>query len=175
MQPTTTASNLNVSTRRRTEFSPAAARKSEEAAEDHAEPEGTANTKSGTGFARAKTRRALRLLCHSAAHGRDEEHVAPCRHHRVLPAATRTTPRSSKPRDALKTRRILSSHATVATCPAPWRHVPKNSAPSQFRATAPAWPNPSLNRSANGMSPGPVRGALHSPQPGLGAMPSSPG
>ena len=38
-----------------------------------------------------------------------------------------------------------------------------------------ALPNPSLNRSANGMSPGPVRGAVHSPQPGPGATPLSPG
>jgi len=38
-----------------------------------------------------------------------------------------------------------------------------------------ALPNWALNRSANGMSPGPVRGAQHSPQPGPGAIPSSPG
>ena len=38
-----------------------------------------------------------------------------------------------------------------------------------------ALPNPSLNRSANGRPPGPVCGALHSPQPGPGVLPSSPG
>ena len=35
-------------------------------------------------------------------------------------------------------------------------------------------PNPSLKRSANGRPPGPVCGALHSPQPGPGALPLSP-
>ena len=34
--------------------------------------------------------------------------------------------------------------------------------------------NPSLNRSANGRPPGPVCGALHSPQPGPGVLPLSP-
>ena len=38
-----------------------------------------------------------------------------------------------------------------------------------------AAPNQSLKRSANGMPPGPGRGAVHSPQPGPGATPSSPG
>ena len=35
-------------------------------------------------------------------------------------------------------------------------------------------PNPSVKRRANGKSPSPGRGALHSPQPGLGASPSAP-
>ena len=35
-------------------------------------------------------------------------------------------------------------------------------------------PNPSVKRRANGKSPGPGRGALHSPQPGPGASPSAP-
>ena len=39
---------------------------------------------------------------------------------------------------------------------------------------SPAVPNPSLKRSANGRPPGPVYGALHSPQPGPGVLPSSP-
>ena len=48
--------------------------------------------------------------------------------------------------------------------------------PSSFQVSSTsAWPNPSLNRSANGMSPGPACGALHSPQSGPGATPPSPG
>ena len=166
---------FSFSTRRPANSSSAAARKSAKAAEDHAAPGGPANTNSGTGFARAKTGHGLHRQRLSVTHGRDEGHVEHCRHHRVLPAAARTTWRSSKPCGARKTRRFLSPHAAVATWPAPWRHLPKNSAPSQFRAVAPAWPNPSLNRSANGVSPGPVCGAVHSPQPGPGATPSPPG
>jgi hypothetical protein len=175
MRRASTASNPSFSTRGPVEISPAATRKSEGAAEGHAEPEGTANTHSGTGFARAKTRQTLRPLQHSAAHGRDEEHVAPCRQHRVLPATARTTPPSFTARGARKTRRFLSSQAAVATWPAPWRHVPSNSAPSQFRASAPAWPNPSLKRSANGMPPGPGRRyTVHFRLPGPGGTPSAP-
>jgi hypothetical protein len=37
-----------------------------------------------------------------------------------------------------------------------------------------ARPNPSLKRSANGRAPGPVSGALHSPQPGPDVLPLSP-
>jgi hypothetical protein len=46
-------------------------------------------------------------------------------------------------------------------------------------STAPmdaAWPNPSLNRSANGRPPSPGRWyAVHFHRPGLGGLPSSPG
>jgi hypothetical protein len=35
-------------------------------------------------------------------------------------------------------------------------------------------PDPSIERSANGMPPGPVRGALHSPKPGPGVLPLRP-
>ena len=38
-----------------------------------------------------------------------------------------------------------------------------------------ALPNPSFNRSPNGRPPGPVCGALHSPQPGPGVLPLVPG
>ena len=169
------ATSFSFSTRRPVDFSRAATRKSEEAAESHAEPEGTANTNSGTGCARARTSRNLRLLGHSAAHGRDTEHFAPSRHCRVLPATARETPRSSKLRGARKTRRFLPPPAVVATWPAPWRRVTKNSAPSQLRASAPAWPNPSLKRSANGRPPAPGRWyAVHFHRPGAGVLPSSP-
>jgi len=53
--------------------------------------------------------------------------------------------------------------------------APPKMANAEFGTTRPALPNQSLNRSANGMSPGPVRGAVHSPRPGPGAIPSSPG
>jgi len=45
---------------------------------------------------------------------------------------------------------------------------------SGYGVVASAWPNTSLNGSANGRPPGPVRGALHFPQPGPGALPLSP-
>ena len=37
-----------------------------------------------------------------------------------------------------------------------------------------AWPNLALKRSTNGRPPGPVCGALHSPQPGPGVLPLAP-
>ncbi len=46
---------------------------------------------------------------------------------------------------------------------------------SHGHPTRAALPNPSVNRSANGRPPGPVCGPLHSPQPGPGVLPSSPG
>ncbi len=42
------------------------------------------------------------------------------------------------------------------------------------RAPVGAAHNSALKRSANGVPPGPGRGALHSPQPGPGVTPSSP-
>ena len=41
-------------------------------------------------------------------------------------------------------------------------------------AVCAAWPNPSFKPSPNGKPPGPVCGALHSPQPGPGVLPSGP-
>ena len=43
-----------------------------------------------------------------------------------------------------------------------------------WRTSGAALPNHSLKRSANGRPPGPVCGALYSPQPGPGVLPSSP-
>ena len=170
MHPSTTRfPNSVVSTRRRAEFSLVAARKREETAEDHAEPEGTANTNTGTGCARANTRQAFRRLGHHAAHGRDEEIVAPRRRHRVLPAHARTAPRTSVPCGARKARQILSSHASVA----PWRRVTKNSAPSQFRVAAQAWPNPSLKRTHNGIAVWPSSAGA-SPHFALAVQPAMP-
>ena len=46
--------------------------------------------------------------------------------------------------------------------------------------SGPSWhlptarPNPSLKRSTNGKPPGPVRGEVHSPQPGPGGLPLVP-
>ena len=48
---------------------------------------------------------------------------------------------------------------------------PKHTHPTPL---PPVKANPSFKRSANGRPPGPVCGALHSPQTGLGVLPSSP-
>ncbi len=66
---------FSFSTRKPVDSSSAATRKTEQMAKVNAEPEGTANTKTGTGFARAKICRPLRRLQPSVAHGRDEEHT----------------------------------------------------------------------------------------------------
>ena len=79
---------------------------------------------------------------------------------------------------ALRTKRVVSqvlahlaqvqgSSFVVRQCLGLWQVV--RSARSGY-----AWPNPSLKPSPNGKPPGPVRGALHSPQPGPGGFPSGP-
>jgi hypothetical protein len=64
-----------------------------------------------------------------------------------------------------------TSHAAEAATTGCPRHEIANSGCGTFRT---ALPNPSLKRSANGVPPGPACGALHSPQSGPGATPSSP-
>ena len=54
MQRASFAAMFNFSTRRPADSSGAATQKTEQTAEDNAEPDGTANTNTGTGFARAK-------------------------------------------------------------------------------------------------------------------------
>jgi hypothetical protein len=175
MQRASIAAILSFCTRRPSRFSPAAARKSQQAAEDHAEPEGPAHTNSGTGFARAMAVAVRRHRPAAVAHGRDEEHSAPLRHNRTWPAKPGMSSRSFPHCSTQTTERFPSSSAVVATCPTPWRLVPRNSPSSQPHSPAPAWPNPSLKRSANGRPPGPVwRYAVHFRQPGPGVLPSSP-
>ena len=169
------AATLSFRTRRLAKFRSAATRKSEEAAEHHAEPEGTANTNSGTGFARAKAIAGQHHQQAAVAHGRGEEQSTPPR---LLCAETTLGRMQSpcfQPRGARKKVRSCGSQAAVATCPAPCLHMPRNSPHSQLRAPAPAWPNPSLKRSANGRPPSPGRWySVHFHRPGLGVLPSSP-
>ena len=73
MQRAGIAAMFSVSTRRPADSTSAATRKTEQTAEHNAEPEGTANTNTGTGFARAKICRPLRPQQPSVAHGRDEQ------------------------------------------------------------------------------------------------------
>ena len=166
---------LSCRTRRPAKFGSAPARKSEEAAEQHAELEGTANTDSGTGFARAKAVDDQHHQQTAVAHGREERQSTPLRHHCAeLTLGIMQSP-CSQPRGARKEIRSCGFQAAVATCPAPCLHMPRNSPHSQLRASAPAWPNPSLKRSANGRPPSPGRWySVHFHRPGLGVLPSSP-
>ena len=169
------ASNLSFRTRRRAKFGSAVARKSEEAAEHHAEPEGTANTNSGTGFARAKTGDDQHQQQAAEAHGREKEQSTPPRRHRAEPTLGGMQSPYSRPRGARKKIRSCGFQAAVATCPSPCLHIPRNSPHSHLRAPDPAWPNPSLKRSANGRPPSPGRWySVHFHRPGLGVLPSSP-
>ncbi len=164
------------STRIRAVSTRPAARKRYQTAECHAEPEGTANASSGTGFARAKIWRHLRPWQTSVAHGRDEERSALHRNEVARPTPKRTSSRFSQLRSTPTTSLFLSLRAVVATWPTLGRLVRKNSLHSRLRASAPAWPNPSVNRSANGRPPSPGRWyAVHFHRPGLGVLPSSPG
>jgi len=170
-----TAAILSFRTRKPMKFGSVAARKSEEAAKHHAAPEGTANTNSGTGFARAKTVDDEQQQQAAVAHGREEEQSTPPRHHCVEQTVGRVQSPCSQPRGARKEMRFCGSQAAVATCPAPRLHMSRNSPHSQLRAPAPAWPNPSLKRSANGRPPAPGRWyAVHFHRPGAGVLPSSP-
>ena len=154
MHRASTASSPSFSTRRPARFSLVAARKSDGTPADLAEPEGPANTNSGTGFARAKAVDGQRHQQAAVAHGREEEHSPSRRHHRADSTLARMQSPGSQPRGARNTTRLFASRAAVATCPAPCLHVPWNSPPSQCRAPPPALPNPSLNLRANGMPPG---------------------
>jgi hypothetical protein len=73
MQRARIAAMFSFSTRRPADSSSAATRKTDQTAEDNAEPEGTANTNTGTGFARAKICRPPRRLQPPVAHGREKE------------------------------------------------------------------------------------------------------
>ena len=166
---------LSYRTRRPAKFGSAPARKSEEAAEQHAEPEGTANTDSGTGFARAKAVDDQHHQQAAVADGREKEQSTPLRHHCAQPTLGRIQSPCSQPRGARRAIRSCGSQAAVATCPPPCLHMPRNSPHSQLRAPAPAWPNPSLKRSANGRPPGPgLWYSVHCHRPGPGVLPSSP-
>ena len=176
MQHTSTASSTCFSTRRPAGFSLVAARKSDGTPADLAEPEGTANTDSGTGFALAKAVDGQGHQQAAVAHGREEEHSVSHRHHRAAPTLARMQSPCSQPRGARNTTRFFGSRAAVATWPTPCLHVPRNSPHSQLRGPAPALPNPSVNRSANGRPPAPGRWyAVHFHRPGAGVLPSSPG
>ena len=175
VQRARTASSPSFSTRRPARFSIMAARKSDETAANHVEPEGTANTNSGTGFARAKAVDDQHHQQAAVAHGLEEEQSTPLRHHRAEPTLGRVQSPCPQPSGARKKVRSCGSQAAVATCPAPCLHMPRNSPHSQLRAPAPAWPNPSLKRSANGRPPSPGRWySVHFHRPGLGVLPSSP-
>ena len=176
MHHASTASSTGFSTRRPARFSLVAARKSDGTPTDLAEPEGTANTNSGTGFTRAKAVDRQRRQQAAVAHGREEEHSGSRRHHRAASTLARMHSPCSQPRGARNTTRFFSTQAAVATWPAPCLQVPWNSPPSQVRAPPPALPNPSVNRSANGRPPAPGRwSAVHFHRPGAGVLPSSPG
>ena len=176
MHHASTASSLSFRTRKPASFSLMAARKSDGAAAKHAEPEGTANTNSGTGFARAKAVDGQRHRQAAVAHGREEEHAASHQHRRTALTLARLKSRCSQPRNAQKRTRFFASQAAVETWPDPCLHMPWNSPPSQCRAPPPALPNPSVNRSANGRPPAPGRWyAVHFHRPGAGVLPSSPG
>ncbi len=169
------AAILSFRTRRRAISHSAAARKSEEAPEHHAEPEGTANTNSGTGFARAKAVDDRHHQQAAVAHGREEEQSTPPRHQCAEPTLGRMQAPCSQPRGARRVIRSCGSQAAVARCSTPCLHMPRNSPHSQLRASAPAWPNPSLKRSANGRPPSPGRWySVHFHWPGLGGLPSPP-
>jgi len=87
MQRASIAAMFSFSTRNPADSSSAATRKTEQTAEGNAEPEGTANTKAGTGFARAKICRPRRRLQPPVAHGREEEN--PRHLHAVAPGQGR--------------------------------------------------------------------------------------
>ena len=175
MQRASFALNLIIRTTRPAMVSSAATRKSDGTAEYHAEPEGTANTNSGTGLA---STRPLDGRCHEravVARRREGEHSAPRPLHTAMAALARMQLPSFQQRGARNTIRSFAPQAAVATCRAPCLHVSTNSPSSQPRASAPAWPNPSLKRSANGRPPAPGRWyAVHFHRPGAGVLPSSP-
>jgi len=157
---------FSIGTSRPAHSGTAATRRSGQTAEDNAAPEGPANTNTGTGFARAKICQPPRRPRSSVALGRDEER--PCHAYKVavLASSRRTKPKTIS----------LFSNSRGSMVSTPWRLVSKSAASFRCGAAARAWPNPSLNRSANGMSPGPGRRyAVHFRQPGPGAIPSSPG
>ena len=163
---------LSCRTRRPAKFGSAPARKSEEAAEQHAELEGTANTDSGTGFARAKAVDDQHHQQAALADGREEEQSTPLRHHCAEPTLGRMQSPCSQPRGARRAIRSCGSQAAVATCPPPCLHMPRNSPHSQLRAPAPAWPNPSLNRTRYGRRRKPRLPCLrHFCSPGLRRLP----
>ena len=131
------AAILNFRTRKLATFGSAATRKSEEAAEHHAEPEGRANTNSSTSCACAKAVDDQHHQQVGAAHGREEEQSTQLRHHCAEPTLGRMQSPCSQPRGARKKTRSCGSQAAVATCPAPRLHMPRNSPHSQLRTPAP--------------------------------------
>ena len=146
-------------------------RKSEQTADDHARPEDTANTNSGKALAHSRAGHSLRRHRASVAHGRDEECTTTCRQELASQRSSRTTPRSSQSGGTRMPIPMSSSPPVAAIGPAPWLPVARNFLCLQLHATAPAGPNPSFNRTRNGMRPGP-RGCFVYFQPrGPGPMP----
>ena len=169
------AASLDFRTKGRAKLDSVAARNSEDAAERHAEPEGTANTSSGTGLTRAKAVCGQHHQQAAVAHGREEEQSIPLRHHRAAPTWERIRSPYSWPPNLPNTTRFVGSQAPVASWPAPCLHVQSHSPHSQACAPSPAWPNPSLKRSANGRPPAPGRWyAVQFHRPVAGVPPSSP-
>ncbi len=115
MQRASIAAMFSFSTRRPAESRIAATRKTGQAAEDNAAPEGPANTNTGTGFARAKTGHALCRRQRPVAHGRDEGH----------PRNASAVARSWRSRYWRRGPRSLEAHATqddFSRRSQPWLH-----------------------------------------------------
>jgi len=72
MQRASIVAMFSFRTRRPADSNDAASRMTGQTAEDNAEPDGTANTDTGTGFARAKICQPSRRPRSSVAHGRHE-------------------------------------------------------------------------------------------------------
>ena len=87
---------------------------------------------------------------------------------RNLPGHIATTRCSHARNTRAEALRFCSGQLGWALCHL-WASVPARGA-----GIAPMRPNPSLKPSPNGKPPGPVCGALHSPQPGPGVFPLVP-
>jgi hypothetical protein len=139
-----------------TALSSAADRKTAQAAQRYAEPEGAANTNSCAGLASANSRHVLRLLQPAVAHGRDEN-LCP-----VWPAVPQLAPRSRNPtriagnccsRMRMRSRGSPHTSATRKAAMSGQGRNPGTSGTARVRA---AGPNRSLKPTAHGRQRRPV-------------------
>ena len=133
-------------------------------------------TITGTGFARAKLRQGPQVRSRVAVLGRDEEDQS-VRLQRIVFAGLKEelgtesglSPQSSGQGKSQLVAKVVGRGRALFTSALAGKHRSRFS-----MAVCAAWPNPSFKPSPNGKPPGPVCGALHSPQPGPGVLPSGP-